>query len=442
MNKKSIFIRYEKFIIENNQKVTNVDGINPNNICNFISDKRFRSSQVIDTIFYYYQHNPNSEEMINIESIESTNDNNYIIPTAVAYHPDDWTDTKHNKSIFEYLPVTYLKDMQDKKALLLIDQSVEGYHTVWLWDWFYKKCQEYNLDPSSIIYLTGDQSSTDSYSDWCKINNPIDRLKVIPSTSLAMYIHRHYITNNLNINFDELLEYKKTNNNNIFLYDCINLRPRPQRILNFLHLLNAGLLEFGNISMSSYKEWRSHFTINSTFLKRYNLSIEILSKLDDCTPKKTLHTDLIGKDRHYYVYVERILDEMYKNSWVSIVVESSYFKRENAVFISEKTFKPIACMQPFIIVGSKGTLKYLRKLGYKTFHPYIDESYDELDDDERFASVIESIKKIQSIEDKVSWYQSIRDIVEHNHRLFLSIGTKKSYEHLEIVKYYLDYFKE
>ena len=99
-------------------------------------------------------------------------------------------------------------------------------------------------------------------------------------------------------------------------------------------------------------------------------------------------------------------------------------------------------MQPFIILGSKGSLKYLRKLGYKTFHPYIDESYDDLDDKDRFVAIVNAINKIKAIEDKASWYDSVRDIVEHNHQLFLSTNTRKSSEHTAIIKYYFNYFEE
>lgn len=407
-----------------------------------IDDQRFRASQVIDSILYYYQTHNSVYENINFESISSKNSNNYIIPIAVAYHPDDWTNKKHDKSVFEYLDPVYIQDMQDKKALLLIDQSVEGYHTLWLWEWFYKKCQEYNLDPSSIIYLTGDQSSTDSYNNWCKIHNPISKLKIIPSTSLGMYIHKEYIRNNLDIKFNNIIEYKSSNYEKIYLYDCINMRPRPQRILNFLHLLDSGLENFGNISISDKNDWHSHINLSDlNFFKKYKLSNDIISKLDRAvTPRKTLHTNIVDPTAHYYNYVERILNDMYKNSWVSIVTESSYFEYENATFISEKTFKPIACMQPFIIVGTRGTLKYLRKLGYKTFHDYIDESYDELDDTERFISIMNTIKKIQLIEDKVGWFNSMKDIIEHNHKLFLSINSRKSFEHQEIDNYYFNYF--
>jgi hypothetical protein len=46
------------------------------------------------------------------------------------------------------------------------------------------------------------------------------------------------------------------------------------------------------------------------------------------------------------------------------------------LFVSEKTFKPITLMHPFIIHGSRGSLAYLHELGFQTFDHVIDESYD------------------------------------------------------------------
>jgi hypothetical protein len=330
--------------------------------------------------------------------------------------------------------------MQDKKALLLIDQSVEGYSTSWLWDWFHKKCNLYKVPPASIIYLTGDQSCIDTYDKWCNENNVTDRLKVRPSISLSMYINKHYRSHDIQTNFEQLATYKSENANNLKLFDCTNMRPRPQRVLNYLHLLNANLLDKGNISMPDPKEWQVDLS-NKQYLKTYNLPQDISSKIDyNSGPRKAIHKDT--ETTHYYNYVERILDDMYKNSWFSIIAESSYFKYEHSVFISEKTFKPIACMQPFIIVGSKHSLRYLRKLGYRTFSPFINESYDELEDSERFTAIIESIKQIEQIEDKSSWYKNMQDILEHNFNLFMQIGKVKSIEHNSITKYYFEYFNK
>lgn len=442
--KPTIFFRFEH-LVTNIKQFTLRDciSIDRRNIGNFMMTQQqgFRFSQVLDSMLYYYD-NVSNDDTVQFEHISSKNKSGYIIPVAVQYHPDDWSDVTNNKhdtskqSIFELINPVYLRDMQKGKALLLIDQSVEGYSTSWLWGWFHQKCEQHRLNPGSIVYLTGDQSSADTYNAWCAEHNVVDKLKVIPSISLSMYINKHYHKHSLNTRFAELLTYKEDNADILHLYDCTNMRPRPQRVLNYLHLINANLLDKGHVTMPPLKEWRAHISLASSgYLNTYHLPNNVLERVDHSIAFKP-------PDGDYYVYVERILHDMYKNSWVSIITESSYFGQECSVFISEKTFKPIACMQPFIIVGSKHSLKYLRKLGYKTFSPFIDESYDELEDTERFLAVIDAIKKIEQVEDKASWYRSMKEIVEHNFNLFMQIGHVKSIEHQELTKYYFDYFKE
>lgn len=420
---------------------------------NFMMEEQlgFRSSQVIDGMLHYLEKSKDKSEILTFKSIELEDNEPYIIPVAIQYTPIDWTDfdTKgeivvNKKSVFELIDPRFLKDLQDGRALLLLDQSVEGYSATWLWKWFHLKCEHYKINPAAIIYATGDQSCIDRYNQWASLNNINNRLKLVPSISLTTFLRLHYERRNLQINFNDILTYKTENPSKIYLYDCTNKRPRPQRVYNFLHLLSEGLLDKGNVSMPAYREWSRWFSFGSPELKKFNIPIDIIKEKllePGTTPREAKH-NFSGSLDHYYNYVERILDDLYRHSWVSLVVESSYFDYEYSNFISEKTFKPIAAMQPFIIVGSQFTLKYLRQLGYKTFHPYIDESYDLAPDSLRFNAVVNTLKKIEQIEDKASWLNSIRDILEHNHELFTRIGSERSAEHMTISNYYFDYFKD
>lgn len=443
----TINFKFEFFKIKNFNGTTlplrEIFQLDKNSLGNFVIPgvTQFRFSQIMDIIFHHHKHiKVDADLAIKIESIDSATEN-YIIPVAVAYHPNDWTDLFNGqptdrKSIFEYINPKFLSDLQNGKAMLLIDQSVEGYHTDWLWDWFHKKCVQYNISPQAIMYVTGDQASADNYNEWATQNSILLKLNVIPSTSLSFYINHTYISRRLNIVFDNIIQYKKDNLDKIYLYDCINFRPRLQRIFNYLHLEAAGLIPSGNISIGVHPEWNTQFTKEQ--LRQYHLPEDIKTNISPRTINQVTPTST----ENYHKFVERILDNVYANSWVSVITESSYFDYERSVFISEKTFKPIACMQPFIIVGSKHTLKYLRKLGYKTFDGFIDESYDELDDEERFLAIAKAIEKIKNIEDKVSWLESMREILEHNHKLFLSIREKQFNEHELVVKYYSNYFKK
>jgi hypothetical protein len=451
----NIYLKFEHFIDDVHQfgLKNYAQYLDRHNIGNFLMEDQvgFRFSQVVDVMIYYYethQKDPTITESLIFQSISNKNTTPYIIPVAVQYNPADWTDVNHigmnvegKKSIFERINPLFLSDLQNGKALLLIDQSVEGYSARWLWDWFHAKCRKYKISPSAIVYMTGDQSCADTYEKWCTLHRPAKKLKVIPSISLSTFVHKHYMRHNLQIDFDDILKHKTENKDKIYLYDCTNKRPRNQRVFNFLHLLHNDLLDEGNISMPAQDTWNEWIVLDENNLKENGLDISVVEKLNqpNILPREAKY-NYTPEITHYFSYVERILDDMYRNSWVSLVVESSYYQREYSVFISEKSFKPIAAMQPFITVGSKGTLAYLRKLGFKTFHPFIDESYDEMNDTERFQGIMNALKKIKAIEDKSAWLESMRDILVHNHKLFVEIGTSKSIEHTELVNYYFNYF--
>lgn len=125
--------------------------------------------------------------------------------------------------------------------------------------------------------------------------------------------------------------------------------------------------------------------------------------------------------------------EIYLNTYLSIVTESIFFQ-EHANFpsgyLSEKIWKPIGHCQPFILAGPSKSLEHIReRFGYKTFHPYIDESYDNEDDDLKRLQMIQiEIEKFanKTKEEKDEFLNNIKDICLYNQNLFLEYG-KNSY---------------
>jgi hypothetical protein len=62
----------------------------------------------------------------------------------------------------------------------------------------------------------------------------------------------------------------------------------------------------------------------------------------------------------------------------------------------------------------------LRERGYKTFSPFIDESYDEIENNHlRLQAVAEEVKRL-SKSDLVEFTYQIKDIVEHNEKILRS----------------------
>jgi hypothetical protein len=118
--------------------------------------------------------------------------------------------------------------------------------------------------------------------------------------------------------------------------------------------------------------------------------------------------------------------EYYEKSYFSIVTETGM---GTPLRITEKTFKPIANYQPFIVLGNKGTLKYLKSLGYETFSEMFDESYDQEEKiTKRFLMVLDEIEKFcnLSVDEKNKKFTKIYDKLLHNANLFYNILPEKT----------------
>jgi len=119
--------------------------------------------------------------------------------------------------------------------------------------------------------------------------------------------------------------------------------------------------------------------------------------------------------------------ETYKKSLISILSETSFYE-ENG-YLSEKIWKPIAHGHPFILVGPHNSLKSLREeFGFKTFHPYIDESYDiEKDPNLRMELIQKEIKRLNnySLDELKEIVKNLLPIILHNKRLLFRYGSKE-----------------
>jgi hypothetical protein len=363
--------------------------------------------------------------------------NNYLISTSVNHSPDDWTGYNPKvKSLFYYLNEKYLDDLRNKRALLLIDQSFEGYQTDWLWDWFHNECNEYNISPDSVIYATGNLIADEVYKKWADERGITNRLFIVGYShfeiDVAMSTWNRLWNGNALPDFDNHITYKK--NNEIKTYSCLNKRIRPHRVWFYYYLRESGLIPKGLVSMNK-------FDFHNWNWEARELNNETVNNLLEELP--LLVYDKRNDELDDSFYIKRFNPEICLDSYISVVNEAQCGDSDNTVFISEKTFKPIATHHPFIIVGNRWSIKKMKELGYKTFDEYIDQSYDDLPTHERLQMIIESIRKIDNIEDKNEWFMKLRDDVEHNYKNLISKITDRPPDAFtKVLEYYNNFFNK
>ena len=113
--------------------------------------------------------------------------------------------------------------------------------------------------------------------------------------------------------------------------------------------------------------------------------------------------------------------EDYENTDIEVVLETLF--DDDRLHLTEKSLRPIACGQPFILAATHGSLKYIRSYGFKTFDNIIDESYDLIEDPAtRLQAIILSMQQIANWTDdeRHDKMSQLQQIAEFNRKHFFS----------------------
>ena len=119
----------------------------------------------------------------------------------------------------------------------------------------------------------------------------------------------------------------------------------------------------------------------------------------------------------------------YSNTGIEVVLETLF--DEERWHLSEKTLRPIACGQPFILAATPGSLQYLQEYGFETFDGLIDESYDKIIDSKaRLQAIVIEMQRIAAIPivDKQLLWQRLYAIAARNKQKFFSQEWQTSIE--------------
>ena len=394
-----------KFLFED---LENLRNFKSNNDVNRSGINRFAISPLLTAVASYSWIN-NVSGILEYCTMDHNFDEPYIIPSCVNHSPDDWTgyDPKV-KSLFSYLNEKYLTDLRNKKAYLFLDQSLEGYQTNWLWDWFHKELATWEIPADRIIYATGNMIADKIYDEFCELNGIVDKMCVLPyahfELDMAMTAYQRNNGPDKLPSYENHINYKS--NNDIKTYACLNKRIRPHRVWFYNYLYHSGLIDKGLVSMNQ-------FDYHGYFFENQVIDMNIIDKIS-----KDLPLVVHGKSNNEFddnFYIRRFNDKISLDTYMTVISEAHCGDSDQTMFLSEKTFKVIAVNHPFMIMGNKDSMAMMKSMGYKTFDGFIDESYDTLPTHERLQCIIESIRKVDNINDKFEWFKSMEDVIKFNY---------------------------
>jgi len=107
------------------------------------------------------------------------------------------------------------------------------------------------------------------------------------------------------------------------------------------------------------------------------------------------------------------ISNWYNEYFIEIVSETDPYSNR---FFTEKTLKNFFLGKPFLLFSGKDSLRYLHSLGFKTFEPIIDETYDSYSGFDRLQFIFKEIDRIAnlSIDELNVLHQELMPIFHHN----------------------------
>ena len=348
---------------------------------------------------------------------------------------DYWYVEFTNGDAFFHYPIEKLagKDIYDKIKLgqvtLCISNVHEAYHYV-IDDIYRDVVIESGIDPNNILYLTNSADIANEIEIVSKkYNLPKIRSEFISlfemvaqrETEDAKYQYAHHTLNKPT--------YDKK-------FITLNGLWRPHRLLLVSLIKSLNLIHHGHVSLNACTEdfpsmdqmfpemlkWTAYSTEANQLLIQNEYIVKQLGRL-------YIDTDINGANNWKGAVYHSLDKSFYEDTYFSVVTETlcspEFSQKGNTLgrAISEKTFKPILHHHPFMILGVPGVLKLLKQLGYKTFSPYIDESYDDEEDVSRRCYLItKEVERLCELkgEGLQKFLNNCKPIVEHNYNVLMN----------------------
>lgn len=233
-------------------------------------------------------------------------------------------------------------------------------------------------------------------------------LSMLPS-SVQCEINFHYCDENKMAYLQNYSTIPNANYNQKFKYQYAALNAGHHKNLyktDFVYLLwKNNLLKNGYVTLNRLDDIL-HYSkkpaeiddLIEKYLSKYSQEF-----LDLLPLKKTMNE----KDTYHENSTRNDFEELKNIKILTItetLIDSSY------CYLTPKTWRAIACKKPFLIIGHKNSLQKLRDMGFKTFGDYWDESYDQLDIDDRMHAIIQILKEDPTL-------KGVEPILEHNYKL-------------------------
>jgi len=212
------------------------------------------------------------------------------------------------------------------------------------------------------------------------------------------------------------------------LFINLNLRIRPHRFVMILYLMYLRLDHVGHVSWLnpdnlSWNEILNGLPKHDRLGWQEQLGKylpEFLHFIQQTKTLKSISLDGLQMDLAHSA-AWRGAGEFYQTAWVDLVSET-HCELYGDVFLTEKTFKPMAYGLPFIFNASENHLHQVKQLGYQSFPELFSEHYDTMSSGvEKIQEIANQIYMLHADPAKLNLLtqaENVREKIIYNYNLF------------------------
>lgn len=292
--------------------------------------------------------------------------------------------------------------------------------------------KDINIPANKIIYMVAAVDVVREYEKFINENNITDKINLIYCHHVYKRFHR-----DTDLSF---FDYKKSNQKSKkFL--CLNRRWHDHRLVLVSMLSHRNLLDQGFVSLGL--EQNELGDASSRLLNLFEKNSDIITGFEKIKHRLPLNIDDVDlKINHFGLNTLPI--DFYQRSCFSVVTSTNAFEyQELSAGFTEKEIKPILARHPFIILNRPGILKEMQRLGFLTFSPWFDESYDAIENDnDRLISIANEIERLCQIsfDEWEKMLDQMSPILEHNYHRLIDYNNEHCFYNSDLKKllYYVD----
>ena len=193
--------------------------------------------------------------------------------------------------------------------------------------------------------------------------------------SYWLYFVYEHLDRFLPDNFDYTL------NSNHKTYMCLNRKPHNHRIQLMEKLFEKKLLDAGHTSLGTFDDWQNKSKFDKLPIvlevdKDYILGNEIAGDVG-------IPNDILSLGNN----------DLWCDHFLNVVTETVI---HSDVFVSEKTYKPILGLRPFVVLGDDRIYDVLHDYGIDTFDDILGTWYKDKNYENRINSIVDVISSLTS----------------------------------------------